>query len=90
MKRKIGSSILAGAMIVSMVIPVTAVAGQRSGNAKKRAVRNSIGTKYQIRTQDRLRDGSCIADKDGTQLKTLERDRDRDRDRLRDGSGKTQ
>jgi hypothetical protein len=49
MKQKLCIPIIAGALLVSAVVPLTAQAGRGSG----------AGTNQQTQTQDRLRDGSC-------------------------------
>jgi hypothetical protein len=98
MKKQIGTTILAGALIVCMAFPLTAVAGQKGGNAKMSGNQTRVGAMHQTRTQARIhkqariRDNSSIINKDRTELETRDwkMTRDQDRDQLRDDSGLTE
>lgn len=59
MKMKIGAVILAGMFLVGTA-SVTMAKGPGGGSGGGSAVRSGAGTQNQIRTQQRLRDGSCV------------------------------
>ena len=58
MKTKIGAVILAGTFLVS-AIPTAAMAGP-GGKMNGQTLRTKTQSTLQIKTQQRLRDGSCI------------------------------
>ncbi len=70
MKTKIGAVIIAW-MFLFGTVPLAMAKGPGGGSGGGAAVRSGVGTKSQnqIRTQQRLRDGSCVNQGTGTPLK---------------------
>lgn len=59
MKTKIGALIVAGTFLMTAVIPLTAMA-KSGGKVSGQTLQTKTQSTQQIRTQERLRDRSCI------------------------------
>ncbi len=60
MKKGFGVGLMAAVLAVGLILPMTlSAAGPKGGNMGGQALQTQTRTMDQIRTQDRLRDGSC-------------------------------
>jgi len=61
MKKKLGTVVMTGALVVAIAFPLTAIAGPAGkGGARVQKAQTQTRTTEQIRARQRLRDGSCL------------------------------